>query len=527
MAFNDQARRESIEFNRINLSHGHQTTFRMGQLVPVLVEETLPNDRFRVTTNHLLRMMPLVNPVMGHFEVIFEAFWVRNRTIWDGWEKYITGGEHIDEIVPTELPSASYSIIPKGSQAAYMGLPINSATIEEPYTVQLLPFAASNKIWNDFYRNENLQIEQLPDSLADGRNAQANEELVELSLQGPRRRNWKMDKFTGALPFVQKGQPVNLPVYGTAPITFQPKEQSAENADRLWSLQEEDWVDTAGSVVTSTSGYIAAEGASSGGFSLDNSHSLNVNLANATAGTIEDLRQAVALQRFLELNAVAGTRYVEFLKAHFNANPGDIALDRAKFLGGSKSTIAVSEVLQQSETANTPLGEMAGHGININSDVLFNERFQDYGYIIVYASVRPKATYFQGVPKHFLRQGKFDFFFKDFANLGEQAIKNLEVFVHTNGAVQNATFGYEERYAEYRSRNSRISGEFTDTLSTWVLTRRFNNQPSLNASFITCDPPPYIFAVDDPDLDNLLIDIYFEVQADRPIPRYAIPKLIG
>lgn len=504
-----------VKYSTFDLSHDRKFSCNMGELIPVMVSEILPGDRFKVITSQMIRMAPMLAPIMHRVDVSVHYFFVPNRIVWNGWERFISPDDPSD--VP-EFPLVKANTYDVGSNADYLGLPTD--LVVEP--VSAIPVAGLAKIWNEYYRDENLQ-DVIKDSCADGL---ANPDLDLIMEDEPLRRCWEHDYFTACLPFAQKGTPVTLPLEGTADVVFQ-----YTDADKWYNNDTGNQVTndvdlTAAGELTATHGVGGNDSVTADpvNASVDNSSNLSVDLSTASAVTINAFRNAIRLQEYLEKNARGGTRYIENIYSHFGVRSSDARLQRPEYLGGGKSIVMISELLQNSanDAEPTPLGTMAGHGLNVGETNQFGRKFEEHGYIFGIMSVMPKTAYYQGIPRHFSRRETLDFAFPSFAHIGEQEVLNKELYAdHTD---PDGTFGYIPRYSEYRFMNSSVHGDMRDSLLFWHLGRELPNDVALNSDFVTCKPSKRIFAAEGA-VDTLWCHIYNQVYATRPLPKYGIPTL--
>ena len=506
--------------NTFDLSHDRKFSGKIGELMPISVMEVVPGDKFNIKATNMTRFAPLITPIMHKASVYCHFFFVPNRILWPNWENFISGGE--DGLADPTFPTVDLTIPTQyGVQtlADYLGLP----TGNQLQNVSALPFAAYQKIYQDYYRDENL-ITKTDVTLSDG--TQTNIDTIELSSM--KKRAWQHDYFTSALPWTQRGPEATIPLGTTAPISYV---SGSTNTLK----------DTTGSIIQGYNGNIAS-GATQGTLevlfpnainaNIDNSDSLSADLSNATASSINDLRRAFRLQEWLERNARGGARYIEIITAHFGVRSSDARLQRPEFLGGSSTPITISEVLQTSNTAGatgsdaTPQGNMAGHGVSVGSSNYVSYRAEEHGYIIGIMSVMPKTAYQQGVPKHWKKLDKFDYYWPSFANIGEQPIYNEELY-HQNTAEDAEVFGYTPRYAEYKYIPSTVHGEFRDTLKFWHMGRIFQTKPVLNQDFIECDSTEVdrVFAVEDDATEHLYVYLHNEVKATRLMPYFGTPTI--
>jgi hypothetical protein len=507
--------------NTFDLSHDRKFSGKIGELMPISVMEVVPGDKFNIKATNLTRFAPLITPIMHQASVYCHFFFVPNRILWPNWENFISGGE--DGLADPTFPTVDLTIPTQyGVQtlADYLGLPTGSQLTD----VSALPFAAYQKIYQDYYRDENL-ITKTDVTLSDG--TQSNTDTIELSSM--KKRAWQHDYFTSALPWTQRGPEATIPLGTTAPISYI---AGRENFLRSSSGSTINNFDSSGTPIETTGGgglFTANPSATT--LNIDNSLSLSADLSGATASSINDLRRAFRLQEWLERNARGGARYIEIITAHFGVRSSDARLQRPEFLGGSSTPITISEVLQTSNTAGatgadaTPQGNMAGHGVSVGSSNYVSYRAEEHGYIIGIMSVMPKTAYQQGVPKHWKKLDKFDYYWPSFANIGEQPIYNEEIY-HQNNATDAEVFGYTPRYAEYKYIPSTVHGTFRTSLDFWHMGRIFSTKPTLNADFIECDSAEVdrVFNVPSGE-EHLYVYLHNEVKATRLMPYFGTPTI--
>lgn len=518
--------------NYFDLSHDTKMSFNMGELVPTCCLEVVPGDRFNINSEQMLRMAPMIAPVMHKVDVYTHFFFVPNRILWPNWEKFITSAASMQDGVPAPpvFDNPNGTVISEGSLGDYLGLPTG---VNMP-KISAIPFAAYYRIWRDYYRDQNMQ----PDNdypeylLGDGDNPTFS------VFADVRKRAWQHDYFTGALPFAQKGEAVTIPIgsFGTAPVRLSDETPAGEGM----LMQTVDGIAAdAGNVAYTWTNGIPTGVQFESGVNVPRAGAYvgtkPVNLVadledmEAEAATINSLRRAFKLQEWLEKNARGGTRYTESILAHFGVRSSDARLQRPEYIGGNKQNMVISEVLQtsSSDDETTPQANMAGHGISVGTGRGFSYRAEEHGYIIGIMSVMPKTAYQQGIPRHFSKFSPFDYFWPEFANIGEQEVLNREIYCQTEGGsptTNNETFGYVPRYAEYKFAPSRVAGEFRSSLSFWHMGRIFSAAPSLNESFVVSDPTTRIFAVTDPTSDHIYAHVFNRISANRLMPVYGTPS---
>lgn len=456
--------------SKFSLSYTKLLSCDMGELIPCGLTEVLPGDSIQHHTVALVRASPLLAPVMHPVHVRIHHWFVPHRLVWNDWENFITGGP--DGLNASVFPTISF---PNGGPeigtlADYLGVPtdiVNAAGTP----VSALPFRAYALIWNEWYRDQDLET-ALTIDLTDGADTTTNTSLQNCA--------WEKDYFTSARPWEQKGPAVTVPIGTSAPVTttgVAPVWHAGAGADR--SLTQ---TNGANGVLWS------ANATASGNVVFGATTGLQADLTAATGVTVTALREALALQRFEEARARYGSRYVEYLR-YLGVRSSDARLQRPEYLGGGRETIQFSEVLQTSATAGgSPLADLAGHGIAGMRSNRYRRFFEEHGYIISLLSVKPKTIYSQGLFRTWNRRTKEDFFQKELQHIGQQEVLKKEIYA--SAASPDGVFGYQDRYDDYRRSESLISGEFrASTLNFWHFARNFGAEPSLNATFVKCVPP--------------------------------------
>lgn len=540
--------------NKFDLSHDKMLTAQMGKLYPVLCQEMVPGDRFRVQSDMMCRTMPLVSPAFGSLKAYVHYFFVPNRLLWDQWEDFITGGETgEDRPVP---PYVSYADLIKDTSTRsgnnentglnalwdYFGLPIGkdqgSSNIN-PTPISLLPFKAYRLIYNEYYRDQNVDPE-LPVNVSEsGRQFLSGTGLFSFDTHYTiYRRRWLKDYFTSALPTPQRGPDVMLPIQGQANVQLDPDWQATAASSRTTpTFRDMDYAASGAELTQPGMLYGSASGGQTRySFGADKpdglahhlvydpNGSLSADLASATAVTINDLRRAIALQKFYEISARAGSRYKEMIMGHFHVTPSDARLDRPEYLGGGVSTINITEVPQTSATGDTsPQGNLAGKGFGIGRSNRSSFFAEEHGWLIGILSIIPDAIYFQGVNKMWNRLNQEDYYWPSFAHLGEQPIQKSELICDPTENSWSKLFGYAPRYAEYKYSPNTIHGEFRTTLANWTFARRLS-AGNLNSDFLSVPDINNPFAVQD-DSDKYLIWISHRIDALRPMPYYGTPSI--
>lgn len=491
-----------------DLSYEQKLTCDMGQLIPIMCDEVVPGDYFKIGNEIVIRFQPMLAPIMHQVDVFVHYFYVPYRLLWDDWEEFITRGADGDQAltIPTAFPAGG---INPGDLWDYLGMP-TGVVLPADNKPMLFPVNAYNMIWNEYYRDQNLQNER---SLTDASSVA--------------RRAWMKDYFTSALPWTQRGTAPALPISGTTSAVFGSDIETKYN----FVGQLENYEVSSDNQGVMTFNRIGTPGTftpgSGNSIEIDNAdlNTNTVDLSVASTFDINDLRQAWQIQKWMERNARAGVRYTEFLKAHFGVAPSDSRLDRPEYIGGNRAPVIVSEVLQTSSTdATTPQGNMAGHGLAVNRSYVASYKVQEYGLIMGIMSVMPKPAYQQGIDRQWLRKTAFDFYFPEFAHLGEQPIQTMELYATNSKETNETIFGYQQRFAEMRHKRSQVHGLLRSDLDFWHLGRIFDSPPGLNSDFITCNPDKRIFAV--PSEPGLIVSFGNKIKAIRPLPVISEPGLV-
>ncbi|QEJ80817.1 major capsid protein [Jodiemicrovirus-1] len=528
--------------SKFNLSHSFKFSCNMARLVPVFVEDAVPCDSFKLKTDAVVRFAPMIAPLMHEVDVYTHYFFVPNRLIWTEWEDFITGGEKgefVENFPVSPTITAPAGGFPVGSLADYFGMPTEVDGIK----VSALPFRAYNLVLNEWFRHELFQ-EPLTISKASGDDTTTSTVIYN--------RNWNKDYFTACSPTQQKGPSVTLPLEGNAPVTgkapvsgigFRADESvfksdgidlvdsATVNSSRvtyptLWRLDASSFPinsprirGTSGSTADNFTADVFAE--------ADNSRStLEADLSSVVAATINDLRRSIRLQQFGEKNLLGGTRYTEFILSNYGVHSADARLGRPEFLGGGRSPVVFSEVLQTSSTdAVSPLASYAGHGFSAHRSHQFAKSFREHGWVIGIMSVMPRSGYTsQGIDRKFSRTTRYDYLIPIFDGLGEQAVLNQELYADATPADQEV-FGYQPMYQEYRKRLHRVAGQMRTSLEFWHLARKFDTRPVLNGTFINCQPSDRIYADIESTDDHLFVHCYHDFKAWRPISKRGAPGI--
>lgn len=509
-------RMPNVPLNKFDRSHEVKMSLNMGYLYPFYWDIVYPKDRFRMRSEIFGRVAPMLAPIL-HRVNVFTHYWeVPIRLIFEEFHDFITGGEDgLDATVwpHVDIKEANKAYFYKGRLPDFMGIPPTDSgmTITDSIKISALPFRAYQKIYNIWYRDQDLQSEA--DYGGDGEGEVTSTADIGV-LTGLRQRCWEKDYFTSARPDTQKGAEIELDI----DLELKAIAQFLDNTGADYS---------GGNVRTfehSTTGQLR-----------DTTDLVTGNLETIDSATlaINNLRYAARLQEWLEINMRSGSRYRESVLGHFGVKTDDNQIEIPRYLGGSVSPLQVSEVLNTTGDQDSgwdqaePAGSMAGHGIIVDNVNGFQKFFNEHSIVMGIISVLPKTSYQQGIDKVWTDDDKLEWYWPKFAHLGEQEVKQFEVYMDYEAVsgTDIGTFGYQSRYAHLKYKPSYVVGDMRDTLDFWHMGRQFSSAPSLNATFVKSDPTHRIFANTDEDDHKLYFQIYNRLDCLRPMPYFGTPKL--
>ncbi len=557
--FDQKAKVMTPDKNVFDLSYRSRLSAIMGQLIPVLNKPIIPGDRFRLSLDTLIRLAPLRAPIFDGLKADFHAFFVPNRLLDPDWKEFITGGDGLTSGEDTQLPPLQFALRdfvanPQENEGMHIsGLfdylnihPFTYTPDGSPFTgeypninLNALPVLGYHKIWSDWYRNERIEdgfslggdgFKSLSIFGSDGRivkglytmSSIGSETYSSNSFDKLHYRNYAKDRYTTALPEPVIGGPVIIPGTGTNGETIK-ADVTSSNGSSL-RLSEH------------SGASIGQDYSLNGVGGLENqTMSVTMKLASAAIATIQDLKTAFKMYSFFMKDTYNGNRYVEFIQSHYNVRVPDATVDRSIYLGRVTVPIQFGEVFQTSGTTQTSssgssknaLGDYAGRGVGAGSDFMFDETFLEHGQLYIIMSIVPRNTYYQGIDKKFFINDRFDYFFPEFQNIGDVAIKNYELFLDSKGTQKETVFGYQSRWYDLKQYDDELHGDFLpnasgpgSNMSFWNFARMFKDEPVLSSTFSNVTPVNSPFAVLDEWSDNFYIDIQFNIKALRPIMYY-------
>lgn len=515
-----------------DMTHDRRMTIEMGQLVPFMVTECLPGDSWNMSTKMLVKFLPLVAPIFNRIKMKIEFHFVPNRILWSEWEDFITQGRQGSGIdTSPQVPYLEiYDIIGlaggylnNGTPADWLGIPRipdsgGGSWNSSGRGLNLLPFAAYQRIYMDYYRNRNFIADDLVPELLSGNNLAVTGKAEWFK---PRYRGWnKNDVYVSALPWTQRGDEVLIPMEGT-PTYLATSLVKDNNSIYTGNLQ---WDTTSNLSASSIPG------------ATTNARIENIDTIDNTSITINDFRSAMALQGWMERQAVGGSRYTETIQAHFGVKPQDSRLQRAEYIGGAVLPIQISEILTTAFSLNevdavVPPANQAGRGGMMNNTGSFKYYAQEHGFIMGIMTVMPEASYMQGLPRMFKRDSFLDYPWPSFARLGEQEVHNWELYMNNTSMTPDVDgnyplFGYQSRYIDWKYIPNTTHGTFRTDLNYWTITRNFSSLPVLGDVFVT-----YQDGTDDdiwaaPTTFNILVFIVNSCGVKRSLPYFAQPALL-
>lgn len=510
----ESVRALKVARNAFDLSYEKKLTCDMGQLIPIMCEEAVPGDTFKLAWEVVVRSMPQVVPILHEVNVFIHAWFVPNRHLDANWESFITGGlDGADASTMARWTPTSGNVTNDNGVVThdngphslwdYLGFPVTDAGIVPTGALPLaFPRAAYNHIWNNFYRDE------------------TQDAAVALTSNIVLNRRWEKDFFTSALPWQQRGTAPALPISGVIAVAGVNADITVKNAS-----------DATTRTVQTTSGASALSQTttpSATGNMRWVTPSLQVDVGGATTFNVSDLRLVFQIQKWMERNARGGARYVEFILSHFGVRVPDYRLQRPEYIGGMRMPMIMSEVLCTSADGTNPVGGMAGHGLAVGRDYAGSYRVTEHGWIMAIMSIMPRSAYHQGIDRQFLRTTRYDWYSPEWAHLSEQAVIRAEIYANGVSGDNTTIFGYQGRYNEMRSKKSMTCGLFhygvSGSLAFWHLGRHFSTAPALNATFLKCIPRKDYLAA--PSQPACIVNVANIIKAVRPMPIEPEPGLI-
>lgn len=532
-----------ISRSTFNRNFSVKTSFNVGDIIPFMVDEVLPGDTFNVNTSKVVRLQTLLTPVMDNIYLDTYYFFVPNRLVWEHWKNFngentasawIPGVEY--EVPQLTAPVGGWEV---GTIADYFGIPTGKANL----SVNALPFRAYAKIMNEWFRDQNLQQPlNIPSDETTVTGVNTATFVTDIAKGGkPYIATKYKDYFTSCLPAPQKGPDVGIGLSGQAPVYGDGKSLTISALGGAGGLATDSADGNTLRVYTSAydslldnTGKTGPAGSRVGILGLPtkptNSH-IYADMTGASAISINSLRTAFAIQKLYEKDARGGSRYIEIIKAHFGVTSPDSRMQRPEYLGGNRIPINVNQVVQMSETAGTPMGDTAAYSLTTDSNSDFTKSFTEHGFVIGLMVARYDHTYQQGLERFWTRRDRFDYYWPVFANLGEQAVKNQEIYAQ--GTIQDTEiFGYQEAWADYRYKPSRVTGEMRSTYATsldvWHLGDEYSALPTLSDAWIREDKSNVdrVLAVQSSVSNQFFADLYVSNKTTRPMPMHSIPGLI-